>query len=94
MHPFTDGRSFTQARDLRLRLGYSGEIRARGDFLKDQIYFLHRLGVNAFELDNDLSIEDGRCALTEFTVTYQTALQPEEALFRQRSRPSPPPETP
>ena len=90
MHPFTDGRSFTQARDLRIRFGYSGEIRARGDFLKDQIYFLHRLGVNAFEIDSDQNLEDYRSALNEFTVTYQTALQPEEALFRQRTRPSQP----
>ena len=38
LSPFTDGRSFSQARILREQLGFQGEIRASGDFLRDQMY--------------------------------------------------------
>ncbi len=44
-----DGRGFSHARLLRDRYGYTGEIRAHGGFIRDQIYFLARVGVNAFE---------------------------------------------
>ena len=45
---FRDGRAFSWARMLRTRLNFTGEIRAVGDFLFDQISYLHRVGVNAF----------------------------------------------
>ena len=72
MHPFTDGRPFTQARILR-DFGYQGEIRARGDFLRDQMFFLSRVGVDAFEFPEDVDLQDRLKAFEEFTVTYQAA---------------------
>ena len=47
---FKDGRAFSWARLLRTRLGYKGEIRVRGHFLKDQIAFYARVGVDAFDI--------------------------------------------
>jgi uncharacterized protein (DUF934 family) len=47
---FRDGRGFTTARLLRERYGYTGELRAVGDVLEDQIFFMLRCGFDAFEL--------------------------------------------
>ena len=45
---FTDGRAYSQARTLRDHLGYTGELRATGNVLRDQLGYLARCGVNAF----------------------------------------------
>lgn len=50
---FTDGRSYSAARLLRERYGYSGEIRARGDILLDQIPFMLRCGFDAFVVSHE-----------------------------------------
>lgn len=47
---YADGRLYSIARLLRERHGFSGEIRAAGDVLRDQIMFLHRVGVDAFDV--------------------------------------------
>ncbi len=49
---FADGRSFSQARLLRERDGYTGEIRAVGQFFIDQVPFMKRVGIDAFETDD------------------------------------------
>src|SRR5476649_2735616 len=46
---FTDGRAYSQARILRERLGYTGELRASGAVFLDQLPFLLRCGFDAFE---------------------------------------------
>ncbi|MEY4685373.1 MAG: hypothetical protein RLZ25_1832 [Pseudomonadota bacterium] len=84
MNPFTDGRSFSQARILREQLGFQGEIRASGDFLRDQMYYLHRLGVDSFEFAEGTDLNDRLKAFTEFTVTYQAAQDEPQPLFRRR----------
>lgn len=68
-----DGRSFSQARILRERCGYAGEIRARGDFIRDQMFFLSRVGVNAFELADEQALAGALPALNDFSVIYQPA---------------------
>lgn len=50
---FTDGRGYSTARLLRSRFGFTGELRAVGDILRDQLYFLHRCGFDAFSLRGD-----------------------------------------
>ena len=85
MATFTDGRVFTQARLLRERLGFAGELRARGDFLRDQMFFLQRVGVNAFEFPEETDLTDRLGAFREFTVTYQAAVDTPEPLFRRRA---------
>ena len=79
-----DGRGFSLARLLRDRYGYSGEIRARGDFIRDQVYFLARVGVNAFEPKEGTNLEALLPALTEFTVNYQAAADEKPPLYRRR----------
>lgn len=70
---FTDGRSFSHARLLRSRLGYNGEIRAIGHYIPDQIFYLSRVGVNAFQLDNPNHLELALSVMNDFTVMYQTS---------------------
>ena len=50
---FTDGRLFSRAKLLRIRFGYQGEIRAVGNFMLDQVFYLSKIGVNAFHLNNE-----------------------------------------
>lgn len=84
MAHFTDGRAFSQARLLRERYGYAGELRARGDFLRDQMFFLARVGVNAFEFPEGTDLEDKLRAFGEFSVTYQAASDDPRPLYRRR----------
>lgn len=68
---FKDGRCYSHARLLRARHGYSGEIRAIGDVLRDQLAYMERVGINAFEVREDRSIDDALEAFSEFSVDYQ-----------------------
>lgn len=70
---FKDGRGYSWARLLRQRLNFRGEIRAVGDVLRDQWFYMHRCGVDAFEVKPGTRIEDFRAAMTELTVFYQPA---------------------
>lgn len=71
---FRDGRAFSWARLLRTRLGYRGEVRASGHVLRDQIAFYTRVGVDAFDLSQNLSPGDVAAALTEITNVYQPSV--------------------
>jgi uncharacterized protein (DUF934 family) len=68
---FTDGRAFSQAYLLRRRLGFTGEIRATGDVLADQLQQMARTGFSAAVLraDQDLSIAEQQ--LNRFGAFYQ-----------------------
>jgi uncharacterized protein (DUF934 family) len=68
---FTDGRSFSRAKLLRQRLGYQGEIRAVGQFMVDQVCYLSKVGVNAFQLDNVEQLPVALKTLDDFSVSYQ-----------------------
>lgn len=68
---FRDGRAYSKARLLRERLGFTGELRAVGNVLRDQLLFMQRCGIDAFAIAGAHAIEDWRRALTEFTVFYQ-----------------------
>ncbi|MEJ2064619.1 MAG: DUF934 domain-containing protein [Reinekea sp.] len=54
---FTDGRAFTQARQLRLQHGFKGEIRACGDFMPDQMFYMERCGFDAFAVRKESELE-------------------------------------
>lgn len=81
---FGDGRAFSQARVLREQLGYTGEIRAIGDVLRDQIGHMARCGITAFEIRPDRSIEDALKAFHEMSVTYQPATDTADSIFLRR----------
>lgn len=68
---FRDGRAFSWARMLRTRLGFTGEIRAVGDFLYDQVNYQHRVGFDAWEVPDHFTIEMFQRALSEMTDVYQ-----------------------
>jgi uncharacterized protein (DUF934 family) len=68
---FRDGRAFSWARMLRTRLGFTGEIRAVGDFLYDQVNYQHRVGFDAWEVPDHFTLEMFNRALTEMTNVYQ-----------------------
>jgi uncharacterized protein (DUF934 family) len=83
---FKDGRAFSQAALLRRRYRYAGEIRAVGDVQRDQIFFMRRCGIDAFELRSDRSAEDALAAFREFSVTYQAAPDDPRPLYRRAAR--------
>ncbi|OAI42898.1 hypothetical protein AYO42_01890 [Rhizomicrobium sp. SCGC AG-212-E05] len=68
---FRDGRAFSWARILRTRLGFTGEIRAVGDFLYDQVNYQHRVGFDAWEVPDHFTPEMFQRALSEMTDVYQ-----------------------
>ncbi len=70
---FTDGRGFSQAWLLRNRFQYGGELRAVGNFMLDQIFYLSRVGFNSFNLDNPEDLPVALETLDDFTVTYQAS---------------------
>ena len=68
---FTDGRAYSQARLLRERLGYQGELRASGAVFLDQLPFLLRCGFDSFDSDQKGFGEALAKARTLFSVVYQ-----------------------
>ena len=80
---FMDGRGFSYARELRER-GYVGEIRAVGDFMRDQLGYLVRCGFNAFDFAENVNLEAALGSLGELTQQYQADVLQAEPLFRRR----------
>ena len=68
---FSDGRAYSQARLLRERLGYQGELRATGNVLQDQALFMLRCGFDSFESDQKGFGEALARARKLFSVVYQ-----------------------
>ena len=70
---YTDGRAYSQARLLRGRLAYRGELRATGQVLRDQLPFMLRCGFDAFESEQPGFGPALARARTLFSVVYQGA---------------------
>ena len=91
---YTDGRAYSQARILREELHYTGELRAAGNVLLDQLLFMQRCGFDAFELARPDAELAWRKAVSAFSVFHQptgdgraTILdQRRHALFEQRAQ--------
>jgi uncharacterized protein (DUF934 family) len=71
---FADGRLFTQAWLLRERLGYGAELRAIGHYMPDQVFYLARVGVNAFSPEKFADLPIILAKLNAFSVTYQQSV--------------------
>jgi uncharacterized protein (DUF934 family) len=69
---FSEGRGYSQARLLRERWKFAGELRALGFVRRDLLFFMARCGFNAFELP-DADLESAVAALQTFSAEYQTA---------------------
>ncbi|MDQ2075480.1 DUF934 domain-containing protein [Marinimicrobium sp. ABcell2] len=83
---FKDGRAFSSARLLRERYGYTGEVRAIGHFIRDQLCYLRRCGVNAFDFGaQEIDLEQALKSLNDFTEYYQAASDERLPLFRRRA---------
>ena len=76
---FTDGRAYSQARRLRTKYGFTGELRATGNILADQAAFLARVGFDSFEVDADLSIDVWNNALRSMSLAYQRGYDGEQS---------------
>ena len=68
---FGDGRGFSIARLLRSRYGYKGELRAVGHITRDHLYFMERVGFDAFELREGEDAAEALAAFTIFSAAYQ-----------------------
>ena len=68
---FTDGRAYSQAFLLRRRLGFTGELRATGDVLVDQLQLMQRSGFDSAVLRADQSLAAAERALALFADFYQ-----------------------
>ena len=69
---FRDGRAYSYARLLRERYGFTGELRAVGDVLMEQLFFMVRTGFDAFDLQQSPDpVAAFQTALKDFTVWYQ-----------------------
>ncbi len=74
---FSDGRAFSQAVQLRRRHGYSGDIRATGDVLIDQLVQMQRSGFSSAVLREDQDAAHGQKLLAQYAGFYQgDALHP------------------
>lgn len=71
---FADGRIFTLGNWLRTRYGYTNELRAIGDVLRDQLFFHKRAGFNSFLIRADRSAQDAIASLNDFSQPYQGAV--------------------
>lgn len=83
---FADGRGYSIAYNLRARLGYTRELRAIGDVLRDQLFYMQRVGFDAFAVREDKNIHDALKGLTDFSEAYQTSWDQKSPLFRRVPR--------
>jgi len=81
-----DGRNYSNARLLRERFGYEGELRAVGEVLRDQLFYMRRCGIDSFAVPEDRDIESALEGLSDFSVAYQPATYDEVPVFRFRRR--------
>jgi uncharacterized protein (DUF934 family) len=81
---FKDGRAYSQARLLRERYGFRGELRAAGQILRDQFVFLVRAGFDALEVAKGADVEAFAAALARYSVFYQLAGDDRPVAARQR----------
>ena len=70
---FSDGRGYSYARLLREKYGFTGELRAIGDVLRDQLFLMRRCGFDSFEIRADRDAADALASLGDFTHVYQCA---------------------
>lgn len=83
---FADGRIFSLGNLLRTRHGFKNELRAFGDVLRDQLFFLKRSGFTSFVIRKDRSAEEAIASLNDFSHPYQGAVDVKEPAFKRYHR--------
>jgi len=81
---FRDGRGYSQARILRERYGFQGELRATGQILRDQFLFLIRSGFTALEVSKDADAAAFAEAVNRYSVFYQPTADGRTTALRAR----------
>jgi uncharacterized protein (DUF934 family) len=79
---FTDGRCYSFARLLRDRYSFKGEIRAQGDVLHDQLFYMTQCGINSFEMANPNRMDSALAAFDDFSESYQATAKKPSPLYR------------
>ena len=83
---YKDGRAYSYARRLRDEMGFTGEVRAVGNVLRDQFLFMLRCGFDAFEVQKEKDVAAWKDALAEFTFFYQNAADKNAPVLSLRQR--------
>lgn len=83
---FSDGRGYSIAYQLRVYHGYRGELRAIGDVLRDQLFYMQRVGFDAFAVRPDRDSDDALKGLSDFSQPYQASYSPNQPLFARVER--------
>lgn len=87
---FTDGRSYSAATLLRTRYGYTGELRAIGEVLRDQFNYMTRCGFDALQPRTgrytEAQLEAAVASIRDFTQPYQRSVKDPLPLFRRVDR--------
>ena len=83
---FADGRIFSLGTLLRSRYGFKNELRAIGDVLRDQLYFLKRSGFTSYLIRADRSATEALASLNDFTNPYQGAVDEPRPVFKRYNR--------
>ncbi len=81
-----DGRGYSLAYLICNRLHYAGELRAVGDFTRDQLFYLQRTGFNAMTLRAGEDAHAALAAFNTFSVRYQGSTDVAQPLFARSER--------
>jgi len=83
---FADGGIFSLGNLLRTRFGFKNELRAFGDVLRDQLFFLKRSGFTSYLVRADRSAQEAIASLSDFTKPYQGAVDEPRPVFKRYNR--------
>ena len=83
---FADGRIFSIGSQLRNKYKFKNELRAFGDVLRDQLFFLKRSGFNSYLIRKDRDAKDAIQSLDDFTNPYQGASDIEQPAWKRNKR--------
>jgi len=81
---FTDGRGFSYGRTLREQFKFKGEVRAIGQFIRDQLYYLNRCGFDAYAIETT-DPEKALGSLSDFSTSYSAGIDQPLPWFRRNS---------
>ena len=79
---FADGRIFSIGNMLRMKYEFRHELRAIGDVLRDQLFFLKRSGFNSFLIREDRDVNDALLGLKDFSTPYQGAVDQKKPAWK------------
>ncbi len=82
---FTDGRGYSSAVLLRTRHGWTGELRALGEVLQDQLHMMRRVGFDSFALAPRRDVQAALRAFAPFSDAYQGSVEPRLPAFARAS---------